>query len=132
MPKVNLEQIVFVGAAVALLAVCCGLAAPLDAQDISASHSKLASYDWSVKASPNLAVRPPPQKDVESFLNRLQLSLGGDAEFVDNGNERVCSYTFANLRRNGLLSLIAGFGITDTGMCRGVYIIDKTVSGFET
>jgi hypothetical protein len=99
---------------------------------ISLYHSKLALYDWSVKATPNLATNPPSIKIVEGFLNALQLSLGGEADFGDNGNEYVCSFTFADLRSNGYLSLIAGIGITGRGMCRGVYIIDKTASSFET
>jgi hypothetical protein len=87
-----------------------------------------------MKASPNLAVKPPPQKDVESFLNALQLSLGGEAEYGENGNGNgfICSFKFADLRHNGNLSLVVGSGVTGRGMCREVDIIDRTASGFET
>ena len=119
-------------AAIAVLAVCWSLAAPLGAQaagPTSAPPSKLASADWSVKASPNLASKPPPIKTLASFLNSVLESAG--QLYPDIGESDVCSFAFKDLRRDGYLSLVAGIGVPDRSSCADVYIIDKTASGFE-
>ncbi len=133
MPELTSRNTICESAAIALLAVCCWLAAPLGARAASPdpiSQSKLASYDWSVKASPNLAVKPPPEELVESFLNAVDVSLGGEGGFGDD--EYICSFSFADMRHNGYLSLIAGLGSTGRAICHELYVIDKTSSGFDT
>ncbi len=46
--------------------------------------------------------------------------------------EEVCSFAFADLLNDGFLSLVAGYGNSYTPhSCRGIYIINKTASGFE-
>jgi hypothetical protein len=125
--------------AITMFLVCGGLAAPLSAQAAGRSPSRgsnLASYDWSVKASPNLANRPPSMRVLVKFLNSVDSSTGGDGDIGDSESDEdhigyVCSFRFADLRRNGSLSLIAGIGVTGRGYCRDVYIVDKTASGFE-
>jgi hypothetical protein len=43
----------------------------------------------------------------------------------------MCSFQFADLRRQGFLSLVAGLGIADRPSCGGIVIIDATKQGFE-
>jgi hypothetical protein len=98
-----------------------------------AVSANVAFADWSAKASPNLAEKPPPQSDIENFLNALQISLGGEAEYEKNGNGNgvICSFGFADLRGNGYLSLVVGTGVSDRPYCRDVNIIDEASAGFE-
>ncbi|MGH7778408.1 MAG: HEAT repeat domain-containing protein [Candidatus Binataceae bacterium] len=89
-----------------------------------------------MSASPNLVDSPPSKGIVVSFLNSVQISVGGDPDLAENEtdlqqNEYVCSFRFANLRRDGFLSLIAGIGETGRSSCSEVYIVDKNSSGFE-
>ncbi|MFZ0660662.1 MAG: hypothetical protein WAM05_18220 [Candidatus Binataceae bacterium] len=129
MAELTLRITVRAGAAIAFLAVCCGLAIPVCAQAASstlAQPSKLASYDWSASAAPNLTTRPPPEKIVDSFL---RASVGSYSDLEDSAE--LCSFHFADLRHNGFLTLVAGTGVADRPSCRDVYIIDKTASGFE-
>lgn len=93
-------------------------------------HPALASYDWSVSASPNLARNPPSQKIVEDFFSSFQDP--DDAALSEEAGVYVCSFKFADLRRDGFLSLVAGLGIKDRPSCRGMTIIDRTKSGFES
>jgi len=97
-------------------------------------HPALASYDWSVdwsvSASPNLAKNPPPQKIVEDFFSSFQDPE--DAAEAEEAGAYVCSFQFADLRRDGSLSLVAGMGIKDRPSCRGMTIVDRTKSGFES
>lgn len=120
------------GAAIAVLVMCCGLV-PMGAQaagPTAARRSKLASADWSVSASPNLANNPPMIKTVQSFVRGVEISIRGDSA-LGEGGESLCSFRFADLRHDGFLSLVAGFGSTDSlSSCRGIYIVDKTASGF--
>ena len=95
----------------------------------SLSHSRLASYDWSVKASPTLASKPPPLNIIESFLSAVQVAVWHESGLENN--EYVCSFTFSELHHSGYFSLVAGVGVVDSGTCMNVYIIDKTASGFE-
>jgi hypothetical protein len=113
--------------AFALLAVSCLVAwssGVLAANTTSARSSKLASYDWSVKASPNLARNPPRKEMVNSFLR----SLMDPYEELD---EVVCSLRFADLRHDGNLSLVAGTDSSGRMLCSEVYIVDKAASSFD-
>jgi hypothetical protein len=96
----------------------------LAAGPTSAGSSKLASSDWSVKASPNLASNPPHKKIVNSFLRSIMDSY----KELDGV---VCSLRFADLRHDGNLSLVAGTDTSGRMLCSEVYIVDKTASGFE-
>jgi hypothetical protein len=100
----------------------------LAAGSTSAAHSGLASYDWSVKASPNLESYPPPQTIVESFFSSVQTSVWGDSDL--GSGESVCSFRFVDLRHDGVLSLVAGIGVTERS-CSNIYIVDKTASSLE-
>ena len=93
-------------------------------------HPALASYDWSVSASPNLAKKPPPQKVVEDFLSSFKDP--DDAALDKEAGVYICSFQFADLRHNGFLSLVAGIGTKDRPSCTGITIIDRTKSGFES
>lgn len=98
--------------------------------------SKLASDDWSVGASPNLASVPPSMKVLVKFLNALETAVGedgdiGNSDSDDEHSGYVCSFRFVDLRHNGSLSLVAGIGVPQRPSCRDVFIIDKTASGFE-
>jgi len=75
-------------------------------------------------------------KILVNFLNSVDTSTGGDGDIgeIDSDPEHaeyVCSFRFADLRRNGSLSLVAGLGVPNRPSCRDVYIIDKTSSGLE-
>ena len=134
--RASIQKIIISSAVIALAVMGCTLGATTSAQTAgpsSLSHSRLASYNWSVKASPNLAQKPPPLSEIESFLNALQVSLGGPAAYGKNGNGEavICSFRFADLRGNGYLSLVVGSGASDRSMCREVDIIDRVGPGFE-
>jgi hypothetical protein len=55
------------------------------------------------------------------------------AQFLGIGEGTgICSFKFADLRHNGVLSLVVGSGVSfSPEPCRFVAIIDKTGSGFE-
>lgn len=116
-----------------------GMATPSRARTAipaNALRSSLASHDWSVGASPNLASAPPSMKVLVKFLNALETAVGEDADIgnSDSDDEHagyVCSFRFVDLRHNGSLSLVAGIGVPERPSCRDVFIIDKTTSGFE-
>jgi hypothetical protein len=99
----------------------------LAASPIPAPPSNLASSDWSVSASPNLAAKPPPASVVDTFIKTQEnLAIG-----YSNDLFRVCSFHFADLRRDGNLSLVAGTDGSGRGLCRQIDIVDKDVSGFR-
>ncbi|HUN56816.1 MAG TPA: hypothetical protein VMU41_01775, partial [Candidatus Binataceae bacterium] len=82
----------------------------------------LASMDWSVKAPHNLAKEPPSRKVVEEFLQ-----LGDD-----NANSpSLCSFTFADLRRNGTLTLLYASDSSGRGFCNEIEMVDRTGATFE-
>src|SRR5712692_6699966 len=89
-------------------------------------RSKLASYDWSVSSSRNLATNPPSQNLVESFVRSLEISSSGYSAIGGEGGGYVCSFLFADLRHDGFLSLIYGLGVTDRPSSMDVEIVDKT------
>ncbi len=123
------------GAAIAVLVVCCGIAASgaQAAGPTAARRSNLASYDWSVNASPNLATNPPSLKVVERFTRSIEHSAIGESFLGESGGTEVCSFSFANLRNDGFFSLVVGIGVTQRPGCPNVDIIDKakTASGFQ-
>jgi hypothetical protein len=49
----------------------------------------------------------------------------------EKGGTYVCSFSFADLRHDGFLSLVAGIGVRNRPSCAEVVIIDRTRSGFE-
>ncbi len=119
-------------AIVSLLSVFCGwVPFCVHAAGPAVPNSTLTAHDWSVNASPNLAGNPPNVKLVERFIASIENSVGEYSILGEEGGEYVCSFRFADLRRDGFLSLVAGIGVVDRPSCRGVEIIDKTVSGFE-
>jgi hypothetical protein len=86
----------------------------------AAAALALASADWSVKAPHSLAKEPPPRKEVEELLG------------LSDTTESLCSFTFANLRRTGTLSLVAAFDSSGRGFCNDIEIVDRTAFGFES
>ena len=88
--------------------------------------SSLALSDWSVKASPNLAVKPPPANVVDAFIQTEDTLAIGYSEAL-----KVCSFKFADLRHDGKLSLVAGTDGSGRGLCRQIDIVDKDRSGFQ-
>ena len=110
--------------AIALLAGCCWLVAPLNAFSAeSASQTKLAAADWSEKASPNLATKPPSKEEVKEFISALVSN--------DVLDEEVCSFRFANLRHGENLSLVVGTDSSGRQLCNEIYVVDKVPSGFD-
>jgi hypothetical protein len=118
--------------ALSLFLVCGGTASvDAGAGSISVVHSKLAFSNWSVSASPNLAQNPPNKKLVEDFIRALDLAAKGFSTMGEEGGSYVCSFQFANLHHDAVLSLIAGIGVKDRPSCMAIEIVDKTASGFE-
>ncbi len=117
------------GATIAIVTLSCWLgliSGAFAAPPIRPRRSALAADDWSVKASPNLSVKPPSAKLVDGFLRAYVHSYSDLYSSAE-----LCSFYFADLRHDGILSLVAGTGVTDRPSCRDVYIIDKTSSGFK-
>jgi len=116
-------------AAITLLAgwFCFSPLSALAAGSTSAARSGLASYKWSLKASPNLATKPPPASVVDAFIQNQENLANG----YENDLLRVCSFHFADLRHDGTLSLVAGTDSSGRGLCRQVDVLDKTASGFQ-
>jgi hypothetical protein len=112
---------------VALIAGCCWFAQSshaLAGGSTPTAPQNLASYDWSVSASPNLAAKPPRKEVVQSFLR-------SSVETYDDVEGQICSFRFADLQHNGNLSLVAGTDSSGRGLCNEVYIADKTRTGCE-
>jgi hypothetical protein len=127
-------------AAVALLVVSLGPGrlVPARAADVPAAPSlSFDSSGWSATASPNFASHAPSMKALVNFLNPLLESAGeivpdiGESATDERHNQYVCSFTFKDLRHNGLLSLIVDLGVTGRQICGSVGIIDRTKQGFE-
>jgi len=116
--------------AIMIMLVFCGMTSLACASQVNVRPSRLGSSDWSVKASPNLGQNPPPRKAVEDFMFSFQSP--SDAELSKEAGVYVCSFRFADLRHDGFLSLAFSTGISDRPSCRGMSIIDKTPSGFES
>jgi hypothetical protein len=110
--------------ATALLVGCCWLVAPLSAFSAnSASQTKLGLADWSEKASPNLATKPPSKEEVKNFINALVSD--------DELDEEVCSFRFANLQHGENLSLVVGTDSSGRELCNEIYIVNKVPSAFD-
>jgi hypothetical protein len=75
----------------------------------------LARRDWSVNAQPSLATSPSSAKEVEGFVSWL-LNEQGDP---------LCSFTFADLRGSGRLSLVIYTNESGWKACQEVKIIDQ-------
>ena len=103
-----------------------------------APPQRLAAYDWSVNASPSLAAQPPAKEIVERFVRSIEISVSDHPGVVD-GTQKLRSYKFADLRHDGFMSLVAQTSSDGAASCSdshnmvfcGVYIIDKTGTGFE-
>jgi hypothetical protein len=89
----------------------------------AASQQELRSADWSVNASHNLANNPPSSDQVWKFMSDVWTNFAGG---------KLCSFRFVDLRRSGVLSLVAVFDGNNTGPdCIEVAVIDKDSSRFE-
>ncbi len=84
----------------------------------------LASYDWTTHAKRNLADHPPPDDVVSQFLNSMVSEPGIPMA--------LCSFRFADLKHNGVLSLVLGADVSGRGLCRQFYVVDKGPHGFQT
>ncbi len=93
--------------------------------------SKLASLDWSVKASPNLSSHPPSPKELVRFVASIENGVTGDTLLGVEGGTYICSFGFADFRQSGNLSLIVGIGVVNRPSCRQIEVIDKTGAGFD-
>ncbi len=85
----------------------------------------LASYDWGVKASPNLATKAPPEAAVRKFME--QLAFNGQSGW----ETQVCSFRFVDLRRAENLSLLVTLWDGGHGGCGWLSVVDRTSSGFQ-
>ena len=90
---------------------------------LAAAAPTLASADWSVTAPHNLAKEPPSRKEVEELLELGDTTMNSPS---------LCSFTFANLRRTGTLSLVAASDSSGRGFCNDIEITDRTAFGFES
>jgi hypothetical protein len=100
-----------------------GLVALLSTRAAGATEPALASMDWSVKAPNSLVKETPSRQEVEQML---QL---GDTY---RSSPTLCSFTFADLRQTGTLSLVVGYDSSGRGFCNDIDIVDRTGSGFES
>jgi hypothetical protein len=114
MKKIALSRICFTGCLYAILSVRTTIAAP---------PPTLAVSDWSVNVPYSLAKKPPSLKEVAELLGLENATASGSS---------LCSFTFANLRRTGTLSLVAAFDSSGRGFCNDIEIVDRTAFGFES
>jgi hypothetical protein len=98
-------------------------------ESVSPSRTTLSKADWSVKASRNLAKDPPSLATVEQFVRAMEVSVNGESCLPEYC--RICDFAFADLRRDGTLSLVYGLGVNNRP-CSDVTIIDRTSSGFKS
>ena len=89
------------------------------------STPQLSSYNWSVKASPNLARNPPPEEAVRKFME--QKHDNGES----NSETRICSFRFVDLRHAENLTLLVTRWDIPRGGCGGLSIVDRTAAGFQ-
>jgi len=83
----------------------------------------LASANWSVNASHNLADHPPSRDQVWKFMNDVRIETSGS---------KLCSFRFVDLRHSDELSLVAVYGGNNTGPdCNNLAVIDKNSSRVE-
>jgi hypothetical protein len=86
----------------------------------------LSSYNWSANASPNLATKPPPKAVVRKLMEQLESDYG-----EANDQTRICSFRFVDLGHSGNLTLLVSRYDGGRGGCGEVYIVDRTVDGFQ-
>jgi len=105
-----------------LAGISCGRSLARAAEKMPA----LAAADWSVNAPHNLAKYPPSRKEVEELLG-----LGESFSVTPSGDvtPELCSFTLANLRGNGQLSLVVESYAGGNRGCNELGIVDKTPSG---
>ena len=89
------------------------------------SSPPLSSYNWAVKASPNLARNPPPEEAVRKFME--QKHDNGES----NSETRICSFRFVDLRHAGNLTLLVTRWDGPRGGCGGLSVVDRTAAGFQ-
>jgi len=100
----------------------CLLASPTVAT-AKTSLQDLNSADWSVNAPCDLAHNPPTKDAVWSFIGHLPGRL------PDLG--KLCDFRFADLRRQGTLSLVVSDDAGGTADCNDVEIFDKSAGTVE-
>jgi len=86
----------------------------------------ISSYNWAVKASPNLAAKPPPKADVRKLIEQEDSDWG-----EDNDGTEICSFKFVDLGHDGNLTLLASRHDGGRGGCGDVHVVDRTAAGFE-
>jgi hypothetical protein len=86
----------------------------------------LASYDWSISATPNLAAKPPPKQVIQAFLTKLYPRWAGLYK-----PSEYDSFAFADLRQSGTLSLVAALAPGGPGGCGATVIVDKEGQKFD-
>ena len=95
-------------------------------------------YDWSVKATPEVAAQQASKEVVERFVRSIS-ALIDDKTGLVAGTQQLRSHKFADLRHDGFVSLVAETGPDSAASCSdshkatfcAVYIVDKTTTGFE-
>lgn len=85
-----------------------------------AATPDLASIDWSVNATHNLATNLPSDDVINAFMTRV---IG-----VRGYPTGICYARFANLENSGQLSLVVA--VSDSTGC-GLAVVDKTPSSFR-
>ena len=86
-----------------------------------ASSPMLATYDWSVNASPNLAAKPPPREVLERFMLAIETST--TSTLLPGGRpQKLRSYQFADLRHDGFMSLVGATALDGTSSCGAILI----------
>ena len=92
----------------------------------SDSPLPLSSYNWAVKASPNLAAKPPPKADIRKLIEQEDSDWG-----EDNDGTELCSFKFVDLGHDGNLTLLVTRHDGGRGGCGDVHVVDRTAAGFE-
>jgi len=92
----------------------------------NAAARPLSSYDWSVKASPNLATKPPPKTSVRKFMEEIDSDEG-----ENNEQTRICSFRFVDLDHGANLTLLVTRYDGGHGGCGAVYVVDRTAANFQ-
>jgi hypothetical protein len=92
----------------------------LFASSALAAEPDLASMDWSIEATHNLAANPPADDVIKAFMGKLD-GAGGDPQ-------GICFAHFADLHHSGTLSLVVSEG---DGRACYLSVVDKTAGGFR-
>ena len=86
----------------------------------------MSSYNWAVKASPNLAAKPPPKAEIRKLMEQEDSDYG-----EDNDQTELCSFKFVDLGHDGNLTLLVTRYDGGRGGCGDVHVVDRTTAGFE-